>query len=353
MTQVVGLVTARGGSKSIPRKNVKLLAGKPLIAWTIEAALGSHGLSRVIISTEDEEIARVAREWGAEVPFMRPLELAQDASPHIAVLQHAIHWLGENEKVYPDYVMTLQPTSPLRTAEDIDAAIKIAERYAAIAVVSVCETDHHPYLSKRVTEDGTLADFVPSNIAYLRRQVLSPAYVLNGAVYLNRRESLLEDEVFLPKGTYPYIMSPERSLDLNTELDFKFAEFLLGYLKDISALFVSPQATLHDVLVSLDTTKRGVALVVDKERHLLGIVTEGDMRRAILAGQELSKSVQELLSGKAKPSAPITAPVSMLRRDVIELMRKTRVSHIPILDESGRVVGLVGLDDLLLEATAS
>lgn len=227
MSEIVGLVTARGGSKSIPRKNVKPLAGKPLIAWTVEAALQSCGLNRVIVSTDDNEIAQVAQEWGAEVPFMRPSELAQDDSPHIAVVEHAIRWLATHDNLRPDYIMTLQPTSPLRTAGDIDAAIQIAETHTAIAVVSVCEMGHHPYLSKRILPDGTLADFVSSDIAYMRRQALPPAYVLNGAIYLNYCESLLHNQTFLPQCTYAYIMPLERSLDIDTPWDLYLADLIL------------------------------------------------------------------------------------------------------------------------------
>jgi CMP-N,N'-diacetyllegionaminic acid synthase len=227
MSEIIGLITARGGSKAIPGKNIKLLAGKPMIAWTIEAALKSDRLSRLILSTDDEEIAQVAREWGAEVPFMRPPELAQDDSPHIATVEHAIHWLAEHENVYPDYIMLLQPTSPLRTAEDIDAAIQIAEFHNATAVTSVCETHDHPYLSMRLSEDGTLAGFVASEIDYLRRQDLPPAYALNGAIRLNRRESLLRDQAFLPQGTYAYIIPPSRSLDIDTPWDFYLADLIL------------------------------------------------------------------------------------------------------------------------------
>ena len=227
MSEIVGLITARGGSKSIPHKNVKPLAGKPLIAWTIEVALQSCGLSRVIVSTDDNEIAQVAREWGAEVPFVRPSELAQDDSPHIAAVDHAIRWLAAHDNVHPDYVMTLQPTSPLRTARDIDAAIEIAETHTAIAVVSVCETGHHPYLSRRILPDGTLADFVSSDISYMRRQALPPAYVLNGAIYLNCRESLLHNQTFLPQGTYAYIMPLEWSLDIDLPWDLYLADLIL------------------------------------------------------------------------------------------------------------------------------
>ena len=186
MPHVLGLITARGGSKSIPRKNVVPLAGKPLIAWTIEAALQSHGLSRVIVSTDDEEIAQVAREWGAEVPFLRPAELARDDSPHIPVVVHAVEWLESHEDMRSDYVLLLQPTSPLRSTEDIENAIRLALEKDADSVVGVCEASSHPYLTKRITADGRLQDFGPRPEGYLARQSLPPAYIANGAIYLRR-----------------------------------------------------------------------------------------------------------------------------------------------------------------------
>ncbi len=227
MGEVVGLITARGGSKGVPRKNLKLLAGKPLIAWTIESARQSRRLDRVIVSTEDEEIADISRRWGAEVPFMRPVELAQDDSPHILVVEHAIRWLQEHDEGSLSRLLLLQPTSPLRTAEDIDAAIELAESRDAEAVVSVCQTEHHPYLVKRILPDGTLDDFMKPDLAYPRRQDLPPAYALNGAIYLSRIESLLSSRTFLPKGIFPYIMPPERSLDINSAWDFYVAELVL------------------------------------------------------------------------------------------------------------------------------
>lgn len=229
MIQVVGLITARGGSKDIPNKNVKTLAGRPLIAWTIEAALRSNGINRVIVTTDDYEIARVAREWGAEVPFMRPSELAQDDSPHVPVVEHSARWLEQHNNSLPDYIMVLQPTSPLRTAEDIDAAIRIAEVNNAAAVASVCETRHHPYLTKYILKGQTLADFVPNDLAYLRRQDLPRAYWVNGAGYLIRCKTLLDDHTLMPTNTYSHIMPPERSLDINSEWDFHLAELILNY----------------------------------------------------------------------------------------------------------------------------
>ena len=227
MIKAVGLITARGGSKGIPQKNIKPLAGKPLIAWTIEAALNSRRLDRVIVSTDDEEIAKVAREWGADVPFMRPPELAQDDSPHLEVIRHALRWLDSENQAQLDYLMLLQPTSPLRTTEDIDRAIVLATEKDADAVVSVCQTHDHPYLSKQVTPDGRLLDFVEKPQGYLARQRLPPAYSLNGAIYLVRRSVLLERDDWYTDGTFAYIMPPERSLDIDTPWDLHLVNLIL------------------------------------------------------------------------------------------------------------------------------
>ncbi len=223
----MAVITARGGSKSIPRKNIKPLGGKPLIGWTIDAALQSRMLSRVIVSTDDAEIAQAARECGAETPFLRPPELAQDDSSSISVVLHALQWLEEQERFLPDYVLLLQPTSPFRNAEDIRGAIALAEARRASAVVSVSEAQSHPYLCKRMLNDATLADFVPSQRVYQRRQDMLSAYALNGAIYLNRREALLRDQTLLPKGTLAYVMPPERSLDIDTPWDWHIAELIL------------------------------------------------------------------------------------------------------------------------------
>ncbi|OGT06707.1 MAG: hypothetical protein A2103_01070 [Gammaproteobacteria bacterium GWF2_41_13] len=228
MNRIVGLITARGGSKSIPQKNIKMLAGKPLIAWTIEVALQCKELSRVIVSTDDEKIAEIAQQWGADVPFIRPAELSQDDSSHISVVLHAIHWLEENERLCPEYMMLLQPTSPLRIAEDIEKAIQLAnDGHDAAAVISVCEVAKHPYKTHKITERGTLEYFIPSNIEYKYRQALPKVYEENGAIYLNKRLSLLQDQTFLPAGAIAYVMPETRSLDLDTPWDFYIAGLVL------------------------------------------------------------------------------------------------------------------------------
>jgi CMP-N,N'-diacetyllegionaminic acid synthase len=235
MSGIIGLITARGGSKAIPRKNVTPLAGKPLIAWTIQAALASRSLDRVIVSTDDTEITRVAREWGAEVPFVRPPELAQDDSPHHDVLIHAIRWLESQPASPPDYIMLLQPTSPLRTAQDIDAAIALATEKDADAVVSVCPAHHHPYLSKLIAPDGRLLDFIERPPGYLARQSLPPVYALNGAIYLSRRSVLLEREGWDTDRTYAYVMPPERSVDIDSPWDLHLAELILRGSNDFTS----------------------------------------------------------------------------------------------------------------------
>ena len=225
---VVALVTARGNSKSIPGKNLATVAGKPLIAWTIEAARRAAGVGRVVVSTDDDRIASVARQWHAETPFRRPAELAEDDSPHIDVMLHAVRWLEEHEGCKPDYMLLLQPTSPLRTTEDVEAVIRIASETDVDGVVSVCPVHDHPYLTKRITDDGLLANLVDSGIAYLRRQDLPPAYCLNGALYLMKREALLEQKTFNPARMAPYVMPRERSLDIDDPWDLHVIDRMLS-----------------------------------------------------------------------------------------------------------------------------
>jgi CMP-N,N'-diacetyllegionaminic acid synthase len=225
--QVVGIIPARGGSKGIPRKNITLLAGKPLIAWTIQAVQLSLQMNRVIVSTEDEEIARIAKQHGAEVPFLRPTELAQDDTPGIAPILHAVKWLEQNEGYLPDLIMCLQPTSPLRSFEDIDAAIELAAQKNADAVVSVMPVDHHPDWMQCVDTDGRLRDFSTHDHPATRRQDLPPVYALNGAIYLGRRTVLLEQESWYTDKTYAYVMPPERSLDIDTQWHLRLADLIL------------------------------------------------------------------------------------------------------------------------------
>ena len=226
--EVLGLVTARGGSHGIPGKNLAPLCGTPLIAWTIQAAMHAGEVNRVVLSTDDSEIAEVASTYGAEVPFLRPRELARDDSPHIDAVIHALRMLEESERYCPEYTVVLQPTSPLRIAEDIDRAVDVARKQQAPAVVSVTTALHHPYLVKRLGPDGHLRDFVDTPDGYLRRQDLLEAYALNGAIYLIRSEAAFEQKTLMPPGTVGYVMPQERSLDIDTPWDLKLAEYILS-----------------------------------------------------------------------------------------------------------------------------
>jgi CMP-N,N'-diacetyllegionaminic acid synthase len=204
------------------------LGGKPLIVWTIEAARVSTRVDRVLLSTEDDKIARIGRDAGAEVPFKRPVELAGDESSHPAVVLHALQWVKDHDGFSPEYVLVLQPTSPFRTAQDIDAAIDLAMQPPhPPAVVGVGDCVHHPYWVRRVLQDGTLQDFINVDLKDQRRQALPKAYVLNGAIFLVRVDSLVRTQTFIPPGARAYIMPPERSLDIDTPWDFHMAELLM------------------------------------------------------------------------------------------------------------------------------
>ena len=229
---ILGLIPARGGSKGLPRKNIKLLLGKPLIAWTIEQALASKYLDRVIVSTDDKEILDISKKYGAEVPFMRPKELAMDNVKGIDVVLHAIVSLKEDDrrKQY-DLIMLLQPTSPLRKSVDIDKAIEFLFLKKAKAIVSVCEVDHHPLWANTLPEDGCMKDFIRQEIMNKNRQELSVLYRLNGAIYLAYCNYLKKYRSFIGEKTFAYVMPRERSIDIDNEVDLSLAEVLIKIFK--------------------------------------------------------------------------------------------------------------------------
>ena len=218
----LALIPARGGSKGIPRKNIRSIAGKPLIAWTIEAARAAEGIERVVVSTEDEEIAEVAREWGAESPFMRPAELASDEAPGIAPVLHAVEQLPGH-----DDLVLLQATSPLRTAAQIDALLAFARESGASSVVSVREVDDHPAWMFYRDANGGL-DRYDTTADAARRQDLSELFTLNGAMYWNTAARLRETETLVDEDTLGFVMDTESSVDIDTMLDWRIAELLLS-----------------------------------------------------------------------------------------------------------------------------
>lgn len=230
--RVLGIITARGGSKGIPGKNLKLLGGRPLIDHSIDAA-NDTPLDRLIVSTEDARIADAARALGCEVPFMRPAELAQDDTPHLPVIQHAVQWLQDHDHYRADVALVLQPTSPLRSAADIAAALRMLELSGADSVVSVNEVaaHAHPMRMLRVDDRGlaTLWSGEPVHNRINRRQDMPKAWVMNGAVYACRTgilfgaaPSLYGDRVV----AYP--MPPERSISIDDAEDWAAAERALA-----------------------------------------------------------------------------------------------------------------------------
>lgn len=220
----LAIIPARGGSKRLPRKNVLDLAGKPLIAWTIEAAKNSKYLDHFIVSTDDKETTKVSRKYGAEV-LTRPSELATDIANSVDVVLHGI---GSQNKSY-DYVVLLQPTSPLRTARHIDEAIKLLMEKKANAVISVCEVEHSPLWANTLPEDGSMDNFIRDEMKDKRSQDLPVFFQLNGAIYIVNAIQFKQSKNFIQeRRSYAYIMSRKDSVDIDTDFDFKLVSLLIN-----------------------------------------------------------------------------------------------------------------------------
>ncbi|TKI58592.1 acylneuraminate cytidylyltransferase family protein [Brevibacillus antibioticus] len=227
---VLAMIPARGGSKGVSRKNIRQLSDKPLIAWSIEEAKKSKYIDRLVVSTEDIEIAEIAKAWGAEIPFMRPMELALDTTPGIDPVLHTIEMLPNY-----DYIVMLQPTSPLRTAEDIDRCLECCINQDANACVSVTLTDKSPYWMYQLSEENALLPVIVSDKPVLRRQDAPDVYVLNGAVYVARTSWLKNTKSFLHEETIGYPMPKDRSVDVDTMMDILIIETILREKKKSGA----------------------------------------------------------------------------------------------------------------------
>lgn len=218
---ILAVIPARGGSKGVPRKNVRLLAGKPLIAWTIEAALRSQYIDRVVLSSDDQEIIAVARDLGCEVPFVRPAALSGDDAPGIAPVLHALDEISGY-----DLMVLLQPTSPLRSTEDIDGAIAFCHQRHAPCCVSVSPPGKSPYWMYTLDEFAHLSPLLGNDVI-MRRQDLPEALALNGAVYVADCRWLKESRSFITAETVAYRMPAERSFDIDEMIDFEICDALL------------------------------------------------------------------------------------------------------------------------------
>lgn len=223
---VLYFIPARGGSKGLPGKNIIDLSGKPLITWSIEAALNAQQKGDVVVSTDSEEIATIAKSAGASVPYIRPTDLAGDSTPTMDVLFHFLEMEKQKGNTY-DLIVLLQPTSPLRTSKDIDAAFATMASKKAAAVVSVCECDHHPLWSNELPENLSMKNFLRPEVVGKNRQQLPCYYMLNGAIYIAQTSYLLEQKNFMGPQSIAYIMPKERSVDIDTEADLVLAEYLI------------------------------------------------------------------------------------------------------------------------------
>ena len=221
----LAIIPARGGSKRLPRKNVLDLNGKPLIAYSIEAGLDSSYIDKVVVTSDDDEILTISKKYGA-VTINRPNELASDIATTFDAIKHAV----DNCEKY-DYIVLLQPTSPLRNEKHIDEAVELLESKKSNAVVSVCEMEHSPLWSNTLDESLSMAGFLKDEALNKRSQDLEKYYRLNGAIYICKTEKLLEEKsFFLKENIFSYVMDRKFSVDIDEEIDFKMAEVILNKL---------------------------------------------------------------------------------------------------------------------------
>lgn len=224
---MLAVIPARGGSKGVPGKNIKELAGRPLIAYTIEAALASNIFSNVIVSTDSREIADVALRCGAEVPFLRPDEISGDEVSSDDVILHALTYCREHG-VPCDTVCKLQPTSPLRNSSHLQEAYCLFQEKKADFLVSVCECEHSPLWTGKLEDDLRMDHFMTEEVRRACRQELPIYYRLNGAIYMGKTEQYMKNKSFFGNNSIAYIMKQEDSIDIDSQIDFKIAEIMLS-----------------------------------------------------------------------------------------------------------------------------
>lgn len=228
--KILGFIPARGGSKRIPKKNIKLLCGKPLIAYTIEAAKKSKYINRIVVSTDSEEIASVAKDYGAEIPFLRPKSISKADSTEMEFFAHALDWFSKNENYEPDLIVLLYPTAPFRKPESIDQAVETMLKHPEVdSLRSVRLCSEHPY-KMWVIEDGYLKPFVRGedpNIHTLPYRLLPTVYIQNASIYITKPSTIRNKMSPIGNIIIPFIMDETESIDINTSLDFQFAEMVI------------------------------------------------------------------------------------------------------------------------------
>ena len=222
----IAIIPARSGSKGLVNKNIKELGGKPLLAYSFEAAKSSGLFDEIVVSTDSAIYADIAKRIGANVPFLRSQELAKDDSSSWDVVKDVLNWY-QNKNMFFDTVTLLQPTSPLRTVEDIINAYRVMNEKGANAVVSVCEVDHSPLWSNTLPDDKLMQNFINKSVSGKERQKLPIYYRINGAIYIVKTDYLMKVEDIYSDKCYAAIMKKENSIDIDDEIDFKMAEFFI------------------------------------------------------------------------------------------------------------------------------
>jgi YrbI family 3-deoxy-D-manno-octulosonate 8-phosphate phosphatase len=323
MTEVLALIPARGGSKGIPRKNIRPFAGYPLIAWSIAAGLQAETVTRTIVSTDDEEIAEVARQWGAETPFLRPAEFAQDKTTDLPVFEHALQWLAENEGYRPDVVVQLRPTSPIRPRDCVDEAVRTLLAHPdADSVRGVVPAGQNPHKMWRIpNENGPMKNLLdvpgldePYNAP---RQILPSVYWQTGHIDAIRTGTIL-NESMSGKIIYPLVIDPRYTVDLDSLNDWMRAEWLAAF----GGLdFVSPGRSCRPMPEKIDM------LVMDFDGVLTDnrVWTDQDGREMVAAYRsdslrlkDLKKAGVEVLILSSEPNSVVTARARKMGVEAIQ-----------------------------------
>lgn len=228
----LAIIPARSGSKRLKDKNIKNLCGKPLVAWSIESALKSKYINEVVVTTDSEQYANIARNYGATTPFLRPRDLSLDTSSTFDAIEHTISFYRDHFQKNFDYIVLLQPTSPLRRAYHIDNACELLLQNNKNSIISVTTCEHSPLWTNTLPSNQSMDDFLRPEIQDTRSQDLPAYYRLNGAIYIANTDILLKKESFFIKNSMAYCMDNLYSIDIDTELDFAFAEFLISNMPD-------------------------------------------------------------------------------------------------------------------------
>ena len=326
--RIIAVIPARGGSKSIPKKNIRPLGGKPLLAWSIEAACSVAEIDRVIVSTDDAEISQVAREFGAEV-YPRPAELATDEALVIDTIRHLIDVLRAQGELAQVMVL-LEPTCPLRSSEDIQQCIRQLVTEDLDAVATFKPADLNPHRAWRIVDDKPL----PFNVGidpWLPRQKLPPAFQLNGAVYAFRADRLPKDTNALLYGRTGAVLTSGSTQTLSRT---RPGSALMT--SSVTRFLVNQDATLKEAMQLLEETEERILFVTDKKGKLFGSVTDGDIRRWILATDSLEGCVREVCNRH-----PCTVSIAYNIEEVRRVILERNISCIPVLDEDRQIVDLL------------